>query len=151
MKSSIMGQIVGILILFIGLIILPTYYIGIVNWRDDMNTCQNAARNFVDMVIDNQQITDKAVSDLNLELAGCNSTYVYTVYREEKATNPDGQGGFIATWNHVEITDDTVWRQGDIVTIEISQRGLNIYQRISALMLGTGYTKIDVRLSGMVR
>ena len=151
MKSSIMGQVVGILILFIGLIILPTYYIGIVNWRDDMNTCQNAARNCVDMVIDNQQITDKAVSDLNLELAGCNSTYVYTVYREEKVTNPDGQGGFITTWNHVEITDDTVWRQGDIVTIEISQRGLNIYQRISALMLGTGYTKIDVRLSGMVR
>ena len=151
MKNSIMGMIVGIMILFIGLIIMPTYYIGIVNWRDDMNTCQSAARNFVDMVIDNQQITDKAVSDLNLDLAGCKSTFVYTVYREEKVTNPDGNGGFITTWNHVDIENNTKWRQGDIVTIEVTQRGLNIYQRISALFLGTGYTKIGVRLSGMVR
>lgn len=151
MRSSIIANVLGVIILFLSLIILPTYYIGIVNWRDDMNTCQTAARNFVDMVIDNKQITEKAMSDLNLSLASCSSTFTYEYYREEKTTNPDGHGGSITTWNYVEVEPDTEWRTGDICTIVITQKGMNVYQRIGAAILGTSYNRIEVRLSGMVR
>lgn len=151
MRDSIIGKVIGVIILFLGLVVLPTYYIGIVNWRDDLNTCQTSARNFVDMVIDNGQITDKAIADLNLSLASCSSTFTYEYYREEKVTNPDGAGGSVTTWNHVEVTPDTVWRTGDICTIVITQRGMSVYQRIAAVILGTSYQKIEIRLSAMVR
>lgn len=151
MRNSIIGTILGVIILFLSLVILPTYFIGIVNWRDDLNTCQTAARNFVDMVIDNKQINDKALSDLNLSLAACSSTFTYKYYREEKTTNPDGHGGTVTTWNYVEVGPDTVWRTGDICTIVIEQQGLSVFQRISAAILGTSYTSTEIRLSGMVR
>lgn len=151
MRSSTVGVIVGVILLFISIIVLPTYFIGITNWRDDMNTCQTAARNFVDMVIDNGQITDKALADLNLSLASCSNTFTYEFYREEKTTNPDGAGGSVTTWNYVEVNKDTKWRTGDLCTITIKQQGMGVYQRLAAALLGTSYSKIEVRLSGMVR
>ena len=82
MRNSIVGIIISVIILFISLIVLPTYFVGVIQWRDDMNTCQTAARNFVDMVIDNGQINERAVTDLNLSLGGCYSTFTYEIYRE---------------------------------------------------------------------
>lgn len=158
MRNSIVGVIIGVIILFLSLIVLPTYYISIVNWRDDMNTCQTAARNFVDMVIDNGQITDKALSDLNLSLAGCTGTFTYEYYKEEKTTNPavvmiNGVEtmGSETTWNVVEVNDETIWREGDLITIVIHQNGLNLYQRLSSAILGSSFTTVEIRLSGMVR
>lgn len=158
MRSSIPGMVMGVIILFLSLIVLPTYFISIVNWRDDMNTCQTAARNFVDMVIDNGQITEKALSDLNLSLAGCTGTFTYEYYKEEKTTNPavvivDGTAtrGSETTWNIVEVSDDTIWREGDLVTIVIHQSGLNLFQRLSSAIMGSSFTTVEIRLSGMVR
>lgn len=167
MRSSIVSTILGLIILFISLIILPIYFVSIINWRDDMNTAQTAARNFVDMVIDNGQITDKALSDLNLSLAGCTGTFTYEYFKEEKVTNPsvarDSFGNVITdeygnkkastetTWNYVEVTPETTWREGDLITIEIHQSGMNLFQRLAATMMGTYFTKVDVRLTGMVR
>lgn len=146
MRDSIIGKVIGVIILFYSLIVLPTYFVGVIQWRNDMNTCQAAARNYIDMVIDNGQINERAVTDLNLSLGSCYSTFTYNVYREEKITNPTG-----TSWVYVDIEDDTVWRTGDIVTIEITQEGSNIFQSLSAMMLGTSYQKVDVRLAGMVR
>lgn len=152
MRNSIIGVVLGVIILFLGLIVLPTYYIGIVNWRDDLNTAQTAARNFVDMVIDNGQITDKAISDLNLSLASCSTTFTYEYYREEKVTNPGvTPGSVVVTYNYREVEKGDEWVTGDICTIVITQRGMSVYQRIAALLLGTSYTKTEIRLSGMVR
>lgn len=159
MRSSIVGTILGAIILFVSLIILPIYFVSIINWRDDMNTVQTAARNFVDMVIDNGQITDKALSDLNLSLAGCTGTFTYEYYKEEKTTNPavkvDDTGATYTTtettWNTVEVGNNTVWREGDLVTIEIHQSGMNLFQRLASATMGSYFTNVDVRLSGMVR
>ena len=159
MRNSIVGMIVGVIILFVSLIILPIYFVAIVNWRDDMNTAQTSARNFVDMVIDNGQITEKALSDLNLSLAGCTGTFTYEYYKEEKTTNPaiklDADGHEVhtteTTWNVVEVGPDTIWREGDLVTIEIHQSGMNLFQRLAAATMGSYFTSVDIRLSGMVR
>lgn len=152
MRNSVVSMVLGVILLFLSLIILPTYFIGVINWRNDLNTCQTAARNFVDMVIDNGQITDKCLSDLNLSLASCSSTFTYEFYREEKTTNPGATTGTSqTTWNHADVTTDTIWHTGDICTIVITQRGSNPFQKIAQMILGTSYSKIEVRLSGMVR
>lgn len=159
MRGSTVSTVIGVILLFVSLVILPIYFISIINWRDDMNTCQTAARNFVDMVIDNGRITDKALSDLNLSLAGCTGTYVYEYYKEEKTTNPlvekDLAGNTVittnTTWNIVEVGQGTEWREGDLITIEIHQSGMNLFQRLAASTLGSYFTNIEVRLSGMVR
>lgn len=152
MRKSIVGVIIGVIILFISCIILPSYFISIITWREDLNRCQVAARNFVDMVIDNNHITDKAISDLNLDLAACSSVFTYEYYREEKVTNPGGTAGSVdVNWIYLNADENTEWRSGDIVTIVITQEGLNIYQRLAMLMPGAHYHVAEIRLSGMVR
>lgn len=158
MRVNMIGIILGIIIVFLSLIVLPVYYIGVINWRDDMNTCQVSARNFVDMVIDNGQVTDKALSDLNLSLASCSGTFTYEYYKEAKVTNPSVKNengeivGFVeTTWNYTEVDKNTTWNEGDLITIVIKQKKLNLFQRLSASITGNTVGAIDVRLSGMVR
>lgn len=151
MKNNVVGTVISVIVLFLSLIILPSYFIGIIDWRNDLNICQTSARNFVDMVIDNQQITEKALSELNLSIASCTSSFTYEYYREEKVTNPGADGTIETSWVYTEVTPDTKWRTGDIVTIIIKQNGLNVFQRISTVLIGTPFYSTDIRLSGMVR
>ena len=153
MRQSIVSNVIAIIILFVSLIVLPSYFIGIINWRSDMNTCQTAARNFVDMVIDNGKISDKALTDLNLSIASCSGDFVYEYYREEKVVNPDPDhdGQYIVTYAHVDVDKDTEWRTGDIVTIVVTQKSMNLFQRLSNALMGASYNNIEIRLAGMVR
>lgn len=153
MKNNVVGIVISVIVLFMSLIVLPTYFIGIVNWRNDRAICLSAARNFVDMVIDNGYVSEKALADLNLSIASCSTTYSYEYYREEKITNPGVIGGddFETTWVYVEVTPDTKWRKGDIVTIVITQESVNIFQRIAASILGTPFYDTNIRIPGMVR
>ena len=152
MRNSIVATVLGVIILFIALIVLPSYYMGVIHWRDDANTCQTAARNFVDMVIDNGQITDRSLSDLNLSLAGSHSTFTYEYYREQRVTNPDPvNGGVVVEWVHTEVDEDTNWYSGDLVTIVITQQDQSLFQKLSSFLLGSSYNNIEIRLTGMVR
>lgn len=153
MRNSIVATVLGVIILFIALIVLPSYYMGIIHWRNDMNTCQTTARNFIDMVIDNGQITDRSLSDLNLSLAGCHSTFTYEYYREERVTNPDpnNPGEVIVEWVHTDVDENTEWHSGDLVTIVITQQSQGLFQKLSSMLLGSSYNNIEIRLTGMVR
>lgn len=153
MRQSVIGTVISVIVMFVSLIVLPTYFVGVINWRTDMNTCQTAARNFVDMVIDNGQITEKALSDLNLTIASCSGDYSYEYYREEKIVNPvvGSDSEYVVTYIHTEVDTSTVWHPGDIVTIVITQQSPNLFQRLSNALLSTSYNNFDLRLSGMVR
>lgn len=152
MKQSIVGTVLGVLILFISCVILPTYFMSIITYRDDLNKCQVAARNFIDMVIDNGSINERALSDINLSLASCTSTFSYKYYREEKILQPSEEEGFVDTiWVYTDVVDNVNWNTGDIITVVITQEGLNIYQRIAMIMPGASFAAPEIRLSGMVR
>ena len=158
MKMNIGGLVLGVIILFFGLVVIPIYGIGIIQWRTDSYIIQNAGRNLLDMVIDNGYVTDKAITDINLDLAGCYGTYTYRYYREEKVTEPklDDMGNEIGgesttTWLQVQVTDDTIWRTGDICTVVIEQQGSNLFQRIAMSFLGGSFNNIEIRVAGMVR
>lgn len=157
MRNSTVGMILGVIILFLGLVVMPTYYISLIQWRNDVNTAQVAARNFVDMVIDSGEVTEggKAWTDLSLTLASCYSTMTYTVYKEEKVTNPVFEGGVVTSYNttysYAPFNENCKFATGDIVTIVIEQTGSNIFQRLARGLLGIHYNNIEVRLSGMVR
>lgn len=152
MRNSITGIVIGVIILFIGAILLPIYFIACINWRDDMNTAQTAARNFVDKVIDTREVSEEALTDLNLALATTTCNFNYTYYRETKVVNPgETDGSTHTTWQPAEITSNTIWKTGDIVTIEITQTSDGLFQRFAQGFLGMGFNRREVRLSGMVR
>ena len=69
MKVSIAGMATQIFILFFSLIVLPIYFMSIIQYYKDVNRIQVAERNFIDYVIDNRQVSNAALSELNLWVA----------------------------------------------------------------------------------
>lgn len=153
MRNSTVGLIMGIVILFLSFNVLTIYFIGCIQWRDDMNTVQSSTRNFVDSVIDTRGISEDALADFNLSLASCQSSYTYKIYHEEIVTNPDptadDPNATRTTWVY---TDDLInWNTGDFVTVEVKQVSENFFQRIASTMLSMVFGNKDCTLSGMVR
>lgn len=149
MRSSITGTVIGIVLLFYSMIVLPMYYLGCVQWRDDMNMVQNSTRNFIDKVIDTGEMSEDAVADFNLALASCSSTFSYKIYHEQIVTNPGLGGKTITTWIYTENMDD--WNVGDIITVEVKQVSQNFFQRVSSMMIGLVYSNKSCTMAGMVR
>ena len=148
MRNSLTGLIMGIVVVFLSMFVLPLYFIGCVQWRDDMNTVQNSTRNFIDKVIDTRELSEDTVADFNLALASCSSTFSYTIYHEEIVTNPNG-GSTLTTWIYTDNMVD--WNQGDFITVEVKQVSQNFFQRISSMMIGLIYANKSCTMSGMVR
>ncbi len=152
MKTSVAGMAVQIFILFLSIIILPIYFMSIIQYYKDVNRCQVAARNFVDYVIDNRQVSEAALAELNISLAAVSTPVSATVKRETRVIDPaDASNETEIKWVYTEWDEDTVWYQGDLVTVEITQETVNMLQQISGVFLGTNYSNMDIRLVGMVR
>lgn len=153
MRNSPASIIFGIIILFLGYIVLPIYYIGVIQWRDDMNIVQTETRNFLDTICDNHYISETALADFNLQLSSCSAVYTYEIIHEEMITNPNPDPNGIAdtstTWVYTENLKE--FHRGDFVTIEVSQVSDNMFQRISAQFLSFVYGSRDFIATEMVR
>lgn len=152
MKVSIAGMAVQVFILFLSLIILPIYFMSIIQYYKDINRIQTAERNFVDYVIDNRQVSNAAVTELNLSIAAVSTPVTVDIKRETRIINPASTPGAVdVSWVAAEFNEDTIWDQGDLITIEVKQENANIMQQISAMFLGSSYNNISMRLTAMVR
>ena len=150
MKTSVASTVVLIITLIIGCVILPTYFNSLEEARDDAVRMQNAARNFVDLVIDNKNINERFIEDLNLELAACSAPCSFKIYREVRVVAPTPDG-YDVTWVAAEVKEGDVLEQGDFIIIEITQDRLSIHQRIASILSGGSFGLFKTRLSGMVR
>lgn len=152
MKTSVAGMAVQIFILFLSLIILPIYFMSIIQYYKDVNRCQVAARNFIDYVIDNRQVSESALAELNISLAAVSTPVSATVKRETRVIDPaDDSNETEIKWVYTEWDENTTWYQGDLVTVDIEQENINMLQQISGVFLGTNYSNMNIRLVGMVR
>lgn len=151
MKTSVASTIVLIIALIVGCVILPTYFNSLEEARDDAIRVQNAARNFTDLVIDNQVIAEEYLADLHLELAACSSAYSYKLYREQKIVSPSSDKGYEISWVTVEVHPNDILYQGDFIVIEITQDSMSIFQRIASIVSGGSFELHKTRLSAMVR
>ena len=149
MKTSVIGSIMGIILLFLLLIIGPIYHMSLITWRDDLTKVQTETRNYIDKIIDTSLNTEGYQEDYNLALASCSNTYTYKLEHFARATNPDGRGGTVTTW--MISNDLTNFSKGDIVKITVVQKSYNIFQKISQNMLGMQYVNKDLTFAAMVR
>lgn len=152
MKISIAGMATQVFLLFISLIVLPIYFMSIIQYYKDVNRIQIAERNFVDYVIDNRQVSDAALSELNISVAAVSTPVTVKVQRETRVIDPAITPGEVdVKWVYAEWDDHTTWLQGDLVSVECKQESANVMQQLSAVFLGSAYNNLNMRLTGMVR
>lgn len=149
MKISIPSLILSVIVVFVGLIVMPLYYISVVQWRNDYETIHNEARNLVDKIIDTREYTDVMEEDFNLVIATLNNTFTAKVTREVKVVNPDGAGGTYTTY--IVTDDNDEYAQGDFVTVTVEQVGVSPWQALSLRLLGVNSYRDKVVYSGRVR
>lgn len=152
MKVSIAGMATQIFILFFSLIVLPIYFMSIIQYYKDVNRIQVAERNFIDYVIDNRQVSNAALSELNLSVAAVSTPVTVSIKRETRVINPGSTAGAVdVTWIAAEYDENTIWDQGDLITVVIEQEQANIMQQISSVFLGSSYNNLKFQLTAMVR
>lgn len=149
MKISIPSLILSVIVVFVGLIVMPLYYISVVQWRNDYETIHNEARNLVDKIIDTREYTDVMEEDFNLAIATLNNTFTAKVTREVKVVNPDSAGGTYTTY--IVTDDNDEYAQGDFVTVTVEQVGVSPWQALSLRLLGVNSYRDKVVYSGRVR
>lgn len=152
MRTSIASMAVQVFILFISLVVLPIYFMSIIQYYIDVNRIQTAERNFTDYVIDNRQVSESALSELNLSIAAVSTPVRVYISRETRIINPGSTAGAVdVSWTAAEYDENTIWSQGDLITVEVKQESANIMQQLSALFLGSSYNNLNMRLTAMVR
>ncbi len=152
MKVSIAGMATQIFILFFSLIVLPIYFMSIIQYYKDVNRIQVAERNFIDYVIDNRQVSNAALSELNLSVAAVSTPVTVSIKREIRVINPGSTAGAVdVAWIAAEYDENTIWDQGDLITVVIEQEQANIMQQISSVFLGSSYNNLKFQLTAMVR
>ena len=159
MRHSTAAIVFSCIIVFLGLIIMPIYYLGIIQWRDDMNDAMVASRNFVDSIIDTGSISEDMENDFALTLASCDMGFTYKIERETKYASPNepliGNTSAYkyanATVSYVYTDDLTHFTKGDIVSITVTPTKFSAWQRIAMLMLNGTFSKKEIHYSAMVR
>lgn len=152
MRISIAGLATQVFILFISLVVLPVYFMSIIQYYKDINRIQIAERNFVDSVIDNRQVSDATLSELNISIAAVSTPVTVSIKREVRIVDPSAVAGKVETqWVYVEWHQNDDWNQGDIITVSVEQNNANIMQQLSSVFLGSGYNNLKMDLSAMVR
>ena len=153
MKISIAGMVTQVVILFLGTVILPIYYMSIIQYYKDVNRIMVAERNLIDYVIDNKQVADSALSEFNITTAAVSTSVDVTITRETRIIDPsdDSPSKVDVKWVAVDWDKDTVWLQGDLITVNVKQDSSNIMQQISGIFLGSMYSNLDMPMTGMVR
>lgn len=152
MRTSIASMAVQIFILFLSLVILPIYFMSIIQYYKDVNRIQIAERNFVDYVIDNRQVSEAALSELNLSIAAVSTPVKVSIQRETRIINPGSTAGAVdVSWVAAEYDSNTIWSQGDLITVDVQQESANIMQQLSSVFLGSSYNNLNMRVTAMVR
>lgn len=152
MRTSIASMAVQIFILFLSLVILPIYFMSIIQYYKDVNRIQIAERNFVDYVIDNRQVSEAALSELNLSIAAVSTPVKVSIQRETRIINPGSTAGTVdVSWVAAEYDSNTIWSQGDLITVDVRQESANIMQQLSSVFLGSSYNNLNMRVTAMVR
>lgn len=153
MKISIAGMVTQVVILFLGIVILPIYYMSIIQYYKDVNRIMVAERNLIDYVIDNKQVADSVLSEFNITTAAVSTSVDVTITRETRVIDPseDSPSKVDVKWVAVDWDKDTVWLQGDLITVNVKQDSSNIMQQISGIFLGSMYSNLDMPMTGMVR
>lgn len=151
MRQSVPAIVISILVLFLGLFVLPMYYISIFQWRNDYEIMYNECRNLTDRIIDTREYTEEMEEDFNLAVASTNNTFTASVTREVKMVNPDPLNPG-STYTSYMVTDDIrTYKQGDLVTVTIKQVGLSPLQTIASRILGQVYYTSDITYTARVR
>ena len=153
MKTSVPSMIVQVVILFIAVVFTPIYYMSIIQYQKDVNRTQVAVRNFIDSVIDNRQVTEEAEAELAISLASTMTPLHYEIKRETRIINPSDENvtGVQVSWVYIDWSHDTVWLQGDLITVEVTQDSPSLFQQLSQAFLGSSFSELKMNVTGMVR
>lgn len=151
MKQSVPAVIVTIILLCIGFVVLPLYYVSVIQWRNDMEIAYNEARHLTDMIIDTRQFTESMEEDFNLGIATTNCTFTCTVTREVKVVNPDPTRAGETYTSYVATENNREYKQGDFVTVEVKPIGLSPLQTVSLKLMGIDYWSMPISYTARVR
>lgn len=154
MSKSFIGTIIQIAIIVVGFLMLPIYYMGVIEMAKAPEVLLNETQLFLDKVSDTKKITKADLEDFTLAMSSTSVPVKFEIFKEIHQVNPDPTSttdpkATYSTW----VPEDDIYnyKSGDIIIIRVDQIGKNLYQSFSIKSLGMYTPEVDFHLSRMVR
>lgn len=149
--TDIVGKIVSVVLIFVMLVITPIAYVSCTQWTRSRTVALVSMRSLIDEVIDTREMSDQALADFNLSLAGASESYKATITREVKVVDPDPLNPGKTVTSYVVVDNNRTYNQGDYIIIRVETLGMNTFQTIMLSLLGMDLPNDDEVLAGRVR
>ena len=153
MSKNFIGTIILLLIIVVGFIFMPMYSMAQIDTARAQEEILNDVTLLLDKIKDTKKLTDNDLKDFTLAMGSTSIPISFVIIREVREVNPDPASVTVPKETYtawVRIDDNSYYENGDIVTVQVQQRGSNFYQAFSLKALGMYTPKIEFSLSRMV-
>lgn len=151
MGNDLPGKIIGVLLAFVLCVIVPFVANSTQNEMLDRRMIINHVTAFLDAVIDSREVTDVALSELNVNLASYGIIVDYEITRYALSVDPDpvNPGSYVN--NYVVMSDNSHYNKGDKLSIRVYTVGYSSTQALAHTLTGIFVKNLDETITVRIR
>lgn len=149
--KNVIGTVLSAVAIIILLFVTPTYYLGIMQMAKSQSAALSYTRDLIDTVIDTRQMTQDMLEDYTLNMSSTTEFYKFTITRKMKCIMPDPVEEGQTYTTYITVDDISNFNQGDRIIINVEPVGSNLYQNLSASLMGMTISSEGFTLVGRVR
>lgn len=151
MGNDLPGKIIGMLLAFVLCVIAPFVTISTQNEMIDRRMIINHVTDFIDEVVDSREVTDTALTELNINLASYGIMVDYEITRLALSIDPDPVTGNSYTPNYVVTNDFYHYNKGDKISVRIYTVGYSSTQALAHKLTGLFVKDLDETITARIR
>lgn len=151
MANDIPGKIIGLLLAFVLVIIMPFVTVTIENEMVDRRLIITDVTNFIDEVVDSRHVTDGMIDELNVNLAkyGMSVNYEITHYKRSVNVDPITDEDYYVTF----IPDNNIkdYAKGDKISVRVYVTSYSATQSLAHKLTGVFVRDLDTTITARIR
>lgn len=152
MGNDIPGKIVGLLLAFVLVVLMPFVTVTVENEMLDRRLIVTDVTNFIDEVVDSRSVSDSMLDELNVNLAKYGMTVDYEITHYARSVNvdpTDAGGDYYVTY--VRKDDTRNYQKGDKISVHVYVTSYSASESLAHKLTGMFVKDLDVTITARIR
>lgn len=151
MASDIPGKLIGLILAFVLVILMPFVTVTVENEMLDRRLIVTDVTNFIDEVIDSRNITDAMIDELNVNLAKYGMSVDYEIIHYGRSVNVDPTSSDDYFVTYVKKDDIRNYSKGDKISIHVYTTSYSASEYLAHKVTGMFVKDLDVTITARIR
>lgn len=151
MANDIPGKIIGLILAFVLVVIMPFVTVTVENEMLDRRLIVNDVCNFIDEVVDSRQVTSAMIDELNVNLASYGMSVDYEIEHYARSVNADPLSDDDYYVTYIKQDDTSTYAKGDKISVHVYVTGYSSTEALAHKLTGMFVKDLDVTITARVR